>query len=136
MKAMSRAQFTSRAGEVFLVGDMLHPLDDLAVECLLDRDVGHPRSGRRPMPVPAIRRTPDHIARANLEDRPTLALRPSTAGGDDERLAERMAVPRRACAWLKGDAGARDPGRLRRAVQRINPHGSGEVFCGSLLGRL
>ena len=45
------------------------------------------------VPVLLARRKPDHIARPDFLDRSTLALRPTAAVGDDQRLAEWMRVP-------------------------------------------
>ena len=49
-------------------------------------------------------REPDHVAGPDLLDRAALALRPAAAGGDDQRLPERMRVPCGARARLEGDA--------------------------------
>src|ERR1019366_3120323 len=124
------------AGEVLLVGDVLHPLDELAVKSLLDGDVRHCRCRCGAMPVLVVRWAPDHVARADFDDRLALALRPTASGGDDQSLTQRVCVPGGACARLKGDARARDTGRLRRGVQRINTDVSGEVVGGSFLRRL
>src|SRR3954469_20117584 len=58
----SSGLFMTGSPLVLLVGDVLHPLDHLAVEPLLDGDVGHRRGGRRPVPVLLARREPDHVA--------------------------------------------------------------------------
>ena len=52
------------------------------------------------------------VAGADFLDGAARALRPAAAGGDDQRLAERMRVPGGARAGLEGDAGAaaRAPG--------------------------
>src|SRR5665213_1097346 len=121
---------------VLLVGHLLHPLDELAVEHLLDRDVSHRRGGRGTVPMSMARRAPNHVARADLDDGFALALRPSAASRDDERLTERMRVPGGACARFESHARARDTGRLRRRIQGINPDGAGEEIRGSLLSRL
>src|SRR5437764_10616756 len=78
---------------ILLVADLFHPLDSLTVEGLLDRDVGHRRGGRRPVPMLLTRREPDHVAGPDLLDRPTPALRPAAAGRHDQRLTERVGVP-------------------------------------------
>jgi Tripartite tricarboxylate transporter family receptor len=96
------------AGAIVPLGDMLHPGDRRAVQLFLDRDVTHGGGGGRAMPVPLARPEPDHVAGANLLQRPALALRPATTCGDDQRLAERMRVPGGARAGLKGDEGAGD----------------------------
>src|SRR4051812_2869267 len=90
---------------VLLVGDVLHPVDGLAVALLLNGDVAHPRAGRGSVPVLLAGREPDHVTRPDLLDRTALALRPSNTGGDDQRLAKWVRVPRRPCARLEGHQG-------------------------------
>src|SRR5215469_13289379 len=92
--------------KILLIGYLLHPIHKLAVECLLDGDVSHACGGRCAVPVAMIRRTPDDIARADLRDRASFTLRPAAAGGDNERLAERVRMPGGARAGLECDAGA------------------------------
>ena len=95
----------------------------LPSSCFLDGDVGHGRGRRGPVPVLLARREPDHVARPDLLDRPAPALRPAAAGGDDQRLAERVRVPRRAGAGLERDAraGRRGPGRSAGTAGRCAP---------------
>src|SRR5579864_4864800 len=111
---------------ILLVGDLLQPLDDLAVELFLDGDVGHRRGRRRPVPVLLAGREPDHVAGPDLLDRSAFALGPAAARGDDEGLAERMRVPCGPRARLDGEAGALNARRLGRLEERIDPHGAGE----------
>jgi hypothetical protein len=54
----------------------------------------HRRCRRRAMPTLQTRRKPDDVLRPDLLDGPALALNPPETGGDDQNLAERMAVPR------------------------------------------
>src|SRR4249920_428422 len=89
---------TSGSGPVFLVADFLHPVDGLAVDVFQNGDVRHGLRRRGAVPVLLARRAPDHIARANLFFRATLALHPSASFRDDQGLPERMRVPRRAGA--------------------------------------
>src|SRR5215212_2399267 len=77
------------SGPVLLVAHVLHPLDRLAVERLLDGDVRHRRGRRRAVPVLLAGLEPDHVARADLLDRAALALGQARAEGDDERLPQR-----------------------------------------------
>ena len=58
------------------------------------------------MPVLLARREPDDVAGADLLDRAALALHAAEAGGDEQRLAERVRVPRGAGARLEGDGRA------------------------------
>src|SRR5207253_11180307 len=60
---------------VLLLGDLFHSLDDLAVQVLLDREVGHPGGRRGAVPVALARRNPDHVAaRTDLLHRTALDL--------------------------------------------------------------
>jgi hypothetical protein len=76
-----------------LGGDVLHPVDYLAVFLLLNGDVRHAGGRRRAMPVLLAGREPDYLTRTDLFDRAAFALSPAAAGRYDERLAERMRVP-------------------------------------------
>jgi hypothetical protein len=60
------AQHLLRSPGVLLVGDLLHPLDDLPVQVLLDREVCHGLLGRRTTPVLIPRRNPHHVAGPDL----------------------------------------------------------------------
>src|SRR5947208_11470210 len=91
---------------VLLVGDLLHPVDNLAVELLLDGDMRHGRGGRCAMPMLFARRAPDHIAGPDDLDRAAPALHEAAARRDDERLTQGMRVPVAARAWLERYAGA------------------------------
>ena len=64
---------------ILLVADLLHPFDRLAVERLLDGDMGHGGGRRGAVPVLLARREDDDVAGANLLDRAALALRPAAA---------------------------------------------------------
>ena len=57
-------------------------------------------------------RDPDDVAGPDLLDRAALALHPAGAGGDDQRLAQRMRVPGGAGAGLEGDDAAADARRI------------------------
>src|SRR3954468_17145749 len=87
---------------VLRVGDVLHPVDHLPVERFLNGDVRHRRGGRRAVPVLLVRRAPDHVPGPDLLHRAPFALHEAEAGGDDERLAEWMGVPRGARTGLEG----------------------------------
>src|SRR6516165_1589098 len=71
-----------RSSAVLLVADFLHPLDVLAVELFLDRDMAHGRGCRRAVPVLLAGWKPDDIAGPDFLDRAALALRPAAARGD------------------------------------------------------
>jgi len=75
------------ASAILFVADLLHPLDDLAIERFLNRDVCHRGRRRRAVPMLLVRRKPDHIARPNFLNRAAPTLRPSKSRGDDQRLA-------------------------------------------------
>ena len=116
-----------RSCEIVGVADLLHPHDVPAVERFLDRDVGH-RGGRGgAVPVLVTRRTPDHVARPDLDDGLAFALRPAAAERDDQRLPERVRVPGRARTGLERHGRARHPRGLRRRIERVDAHGTGEI---------
>jgi hypothetical protein len=99
-----------KSRSVLFVGDLLHPVGAFAVEQFDDGDVGHGRGRRRAVPMLFARWEPDDIARTDFLDRPAFALHPAGTGGDDQRLAQRVRVPRSARARLEGDAGAKPAG--------------------------
>src|ERR1700692_4285698 len=82
--------------EVFLVGDLLHPIHVLSVERLLNSDMRHCGRWRGTVPVFMTRWAPDHVAGSDFDDRFTFTLRPSAPCGDDQCLSQRMRVPGRA----------------------------------------
>ena len=68
--------------------------------------------GAGPVPVLFARREPHHVAGPDFLDRPALPLHPAAAAGHDQRLAQRVGVPRGACTRLERDAGPADAGRV------------------------
>src|SRR2546430_6264906 len=98
---------------VLFVADLLHPVDDLAVEVFLDCDVSHGGGRRRAMPVLLARRAPDDVARSNHSDWTTPALHEPAAGRDDQGLTPRMGGPCGPGAWLRPGAGAPRGRRVR-----------------------
>jgi hypothetical protein len=117
-----------RSGLVLFVGDLLHPVDGLAVECLLNGDVGHRRGRRGAVPVFLIGLEPDYISRVDFLDRSTLALYQAAARRDDEDLAKGMDVPCRASAGLEGHRVAGRPRRSGRSEQGVDPYRASEPF--------
>src|SRR5437667_9960995 len=91
---------------VLLVGDLLHPVDNLAVELLLDGDMRHGRGGRCAMPMLLARRAPDDVARSDHADGPAPALDQPAARRDDQGLTQRMRVPIAPGARLERNVGA------------------------------
>src|SRR4051812_36208549 len=69
---------------VLFVAHVLQPVDDLAVELLLDGDMRHGRGRRGTVPMLLARWEPDHIAGMDLLDRAALPLDPAATGRDDE----------------------------------------------------
>src|SRR5438067_975111 len=105
---------------ILVVADLLHPVDDLAVQRFLDGDMGHRRRRLGAVPMLLAGRRPDHVTWADLLDRSAPALHPTAARRDDQRLAERMGVPVAAGARLESDGGAGHAPRLGRLEQRID----------------
>src|SRR5438132_4291906 len=56
-------------GSVLFVGDLLHPVDDLAVERFLNGDMGHGGGRHSAVPMLFTRRARDQITRSNHPDR-------------------------------------------------------------------
>ena len=61
-----------------------------------------------------VRRKPDDIARPDFLDRPAFALRPTKAGGNNQRLTEWMRMPGGARTGLERDARATNTRRFGR----------------------
>src|SRR5207249_1390068 len=89
---------------VLFVADLLHPVDDLALEFLLDGDVRHRAVRRGAVPMLLSGRTRDHISGMNLFDRTSLALHEASTIRHNERLTQGMVVPSRECARFEADA--------------------------------
>src|SRR2546423_11675329 len=104
---------------VLLIADMLHPVNDLSVELLLDRKVSHAGNRRGSVPVLFTGRKPDHIAGANLLDWTACALHPATACGHDKSLSQWMSVPSGPRTRLERHASALNKRRIRRLEERI-----------------
>src|SRR6266545_4534096 len=121
---------------VLLVGDFLHPVDDLSIELLLDRDMGHGGGGRCAMPMLLARRAPNYVARPDLPDRAAPALHEAAAGRHDERLTQRMRVPIAPCAWLERHVGAARACRSGRLEQLVDARRAGEILGRPSGGRL
>src|SRR5215207_7903759 len=117
-----------RSGLVLFVGDLLHPVDGKAVECLLNGDVRHRRGRRGAVPVFLIGLEPDHISRMDFLDRAALALYQAAACRDDKDLAKWMGVPCRASAGLEGHRVASRPRRSGRSEQRVDPYRASKPF--------
>src|SRR2546422_864540 len=79
--------FLARAG-VLLVGHLLHPVHDLAVQLLLDGDMRHCGVRRCAVPVLLARRTPQDVAGPKYSDGSAPALNQTEARRHDERLPE------------------------------------------------
>src|SRR5579872_4598424 len=90
---------------VLLIGDVLHPIDNLAVAPFLDSNMSHRRSRRGAVPVLFAGRDPHHIARADFVDGTAPALNASAARRDDKGLAQRVRMPCRPRAGLESYAG-------------------------------
>ena len=122
------SQVTS-SSMVLLIRHVFHPIHDLPVLFLLNCDVCHRRRRLSSMPVTFVRREPDDVTGMNFLDRPSVALRQSTAGRDDEGLTKWVRMPRRTCAGLERNTGNRNQRRIRRCYKWVNTHRPGEPLC-------
>src|SRR5437667_3427792 len=112
---------------ILFVVDFLHPVDGLAVEPFLNRDVRHGSRWRGAVPVFLTGRERDHVTGANLLDRAAPTPGASAARRHDERLTERVGVPCGPSAWLERDARGDDARRIGGFEQRIDANGTGEI---------
>jgi len=113
---------------VLLIRDLLQPLDVLAVQGFLNRDVSHRRRVGCAVPMLFSRRAGDDIARVDLFFWLAPALRPAKTGDDYQCLAARVRMPCRTRAGLKADAGAAELRRSGCLEQRIDAHVAGKVL--------
>ena len=121
---------------VFLVADIFHPIDDFAVELFVNGDMSHGSGWGGPMPMFFAWEERDHIAGVYFLDRTALALNPATAGGDDQRLPERMSMPRGAGPRLERNACAGGASWSTCLEQGIDAHRAGKPIRRSLRGWL
>src|SRR5438876_4099406 len=121
---------------VLLVGDLLHPVDNLAVELLLDGDMRHRRGRRCAMPMLFARRARDHVARPYHSDRTAPALYQPAARRHDKRLTQGMRVPVAASAWLERHVGATRTCRAGRLEELVDADSAGEILGRSSRGGL
>jgi hypothetical protein len=70
-------RFDAGSGSVLFVADMLHPIDDFAVQRFLNRDVCHCGCGCCSMPMLLTGRKPDDITWVDFLDWAVPTLRPS-----------------------------------------------------------
>src|SRR5918997_5155383 len=128
-----------RRGAVFLVGDVLAPLDGAArVVGLLHRYVGHEAVRGGPVPVVLARLEEDALARADNLGISAATLAEAHALGDVDGLPEWVSVPRGPRARREVDAGGPEAGRLRGRGEGVDVYRAGEplVRPGSGLGRV
>jgi hypothetical protein len=109
--------------EIFLVGHMLHPINNFTVEFFLNGDVSHGRGRSGTMPVLFTGGEPDDITRMDVLDGVAFQLHPPRSRSHDQSLTKGMSVPRCACAWLKRDARAGYERGFRRLKQWIDAYG-------------
>src|SRR5438093_3480363 len=91
---MARSSFRASISEILVVADLFHPLDALAIELLLHRDVRQCRCRRGAVPVLLACREPHHIAWLDLRNRVTPPLHATEPRRHDQRLSEWVCMPR------------------------------------------
>src|SRR4051794_39656144 len=85
--------FVRLSPTVFVIGDLLHPFDNLAVKRFGNGDVRHRAIGCGAMPMFLSWREPDDVPWTNALDRSSLPLDAAEPGGNQQGLAERMGMP-------------------------------------------
>ena len=113
---------------VLVIADLFHPVDVLAVNRFLDRDVNDRRGWRRTVPMLEAGRKPHHVSGADLLNSSTFTLHPAETGGDDQGLSERVGVPRRPGTGLEGNAAGSHASWFGRLEERIDPDRAGGPF--------
>lgn len=100
--------------------------------------VAHHHAGgrRRSVPVLLVGWALDYVARSNHPDGAAPALHQSATGRHNQRLAQRMRVPRRSGTRLERNVGPGHAGRRVGHKQRVDAHRSGEVLGGPWFGGL
>src|SRR5579884_3746663 len=122
--------------EVIVLADVLAPGDGVALLVdLLHRDVHHEAVRRRAVPVLLLRLEEHTVAGADLLHRAALALTASHALGDEDRLSQRMGVPRGPRGGREVDDRRREPVSAGRLGDRVDVDLPGEPLGGSLAGR-
>src|SRR5215469_7667268 len=86
---------------VLLVRDLFEPLDSLAIERFLNRDVRHGNRWARAVPMLLAGLEPHHIARPDFFAGAAPFLGPAESGQDNERLAKRVCMPCGSRAWFE-----------------------------------
>src|SRR6185312_2788560 len=133
---MMNSLLVQDSGAVLLLGDLLEPVDGLAVEHLIDGDVSHRGLDGGAMPVLFAGREPDDVAGPNFLDWSAPALHATDARGDDQRLPEGMGVPGGSGTRLERDLSSLGTSGFGRAEKRVDPDGSGEPVGRTLAGWL
>ena len=126
---LEKSELTRDSPLVLFVGDVLHPIDDLAVQPFLNGDVSHGRGWRGPMPMFLSRREPNHIAGVDFLYRAAFSLNPSAARRDNQGLSKRMCMPRGTRSRLECDMGAGNQCRIGRLKERVDPYCAGKPVC-------
>ena len=85
--------------------------------------------GEGPVPALFAWREPNHVAWPDVLNGPVPALQASEAGRRDERLSERVCVPRRPRTEFERDSCARDACGRGRLKQRIDANRSSEAVA-------
>src|SRR3989441_11434488 len=78
----------------------------------------------------------DHITWSNLLDWVSPALYQAAASCHDQGLAQRVGMPSRPSAWLKGNTGPNCTCRIGCFKQWVNPYGASKILSRSFTGRL
>jgi hypothetical protein len=86
--------FEGGGGGVFLVGDGSEPVDDVVLfVAFVDREVDHKAGGCGAVPVLFVGLEEDAVTGADDLDGSAAALAQADAFGDEDGLAQRVAVP-------------------------------------------
>ena len=82
-RELERVSLNTASQLILFVADVLHPIDNLAVQSFLNGDVSHSRGRCSPVPMLLPRREPNHISGTNFLDLTTFPLNPPAACRDN-----------------------------------------------------
>ena len=111
-----------------LLSDLLHPVDDLAVELFRNGDMRHTRDCRGSMPMFDARWNLNDIALLHFLNWAAPLLDQASPGRDDQRLSQRVDVRSGASARLECDNPTANARGIASLEWGMDTYGTLEIF--------